>query len=95
MCLLIGQGGTIGALLCTSNFLHPRHSSVPCIMQNTFFTISAIDVDHIDMYPAGAIVSFQGSGGTVVLAKILGPSERGADYRSITYEHSGCMTLPL
>ena len=33
--LLAGQGGVIGALLCTSDFLHPRHSTVPCIMQNT------------------------------------------------------------
>ena len=30
-----GQGGIIGALLCTSGFLHPMHSTVPCIiMQN-------------------------------------------------------------
>ena len=29
-----GQGGIIGALLCTADFLHPRHSTVPCIMQN-------------------------------------------------------------
>ena len=24
VCLLVGQGTLIGALLCTSNFLHPR-----------------------------------------------------------------------
>ena len=91
MCFLVGQGSTIGALLCAPNFLHPRHNTVPCIiMQNTlFFTISAMDVDHIDTYPAGADVNFQRSGDSVVLAKILGPSERGADYRSITYEDSG------
>ena len=35
MLLLAGHGGIIGALLCTSDFLHPRHSTVPCIMQNT------------------------------------------------------------
>ena len=35
MPLLAGQGGIIGALLCTSGFLHPRHSTVPCVMQNT------------------------------------------------------------
>ena len=35
MCLLAEQGGIICALLCTSDFLHPRHSTVPCIMQNT------------------------------------------------------------
>ena len=35
MRLLAGQGGIIDALLCNSGFLHPRHSTVPCIMQNT------------------------------------------------------------
>ena len=33
----VGQGSIIGALLCTSNFLHPGHYTVPCIMQNTWF----------------------------------------------------------
>ena len=33
--LLAGQGGIIGALPCTAAFLHPRHSTVPRIMQNT------------------------------------------------------------
>ena len=31
MHLLLGQGGVIGALLCTSDFLHPRHSTALCI----------------------------------------------------------------
>ena len=35
------------------------------------------------------VVDFQRSDGSIVFAKILGPSERGADYRSITYERSG------
>ena len=30
MCLLAGQGSIIGALLCSSNFLHPRHYTVSC-----------------------------------------------------------------
>ena len=54
-----------------------------------FFAISAMDVEHIDTYTPGTVVSFKRSEGTVVLAKILGPSERGAEYRSITYERSG------
>ena len=29
MCLLVGQGSVFGALPCTSNFLHPRHYTVP------------------------------------------------------------------
>ena len=45
-----------------------------------------MDVDHIDMYSPGAVVNFQCSRGIVVLAKILGPPECGADYGSITYE---------
>ena len=51
VCLLAGLGRIIGALLCTSDFLHPRHSTVPCIMQNTlqFFALSAMDVGHIDL----------------------------------------------
>ena len=36
-----------------------------------------------------AVVNFQPSGGSIVPAKILTPSERGADRRTITYEHSG------
>ena len=31
MCLLAGQDCIIGALLCTSGFLHPRHCTVPCL----------------------------------------------------------------
>ena len=34
MCLLVGQGNIIGALLCTPNFLHARHYTV----QNTQFS---------------------------------------------------------
>ena len=54
-----------------------------------FFAISAIDVDHMNMYPAGAIVNFQRSWGSSVPATILAPSERGADYRTIMHEHCG------
>ena len=43
MHLLAGQGGIICALLCTSDCLHPRHSLVPCMKQNTSaFAFSAI-----------------------------------------------------
>jgi hypothetical protein len=48
-----------------------------------------MDVDRIDPYSRGTVVNFQCSGGSVVLAKILCPSERGADDWSITYEHPG------
>ena len=90
MCLLAGQGSFIGASRCTSNFLHLRHSTVACITQNaSAFAISAMDVDHIDTNSPDAVVSFQCFGGTVVPANILGPSERGADYRSVTYERCG------
>ena len=56
-----------------------------------FFAISAMDVEHIDTYTPGTVVNFKRSEGTVVLAKILDPSEHGAEYRSITYERSGSM----
>ena len=48
-----------------------------------------MDIDHIDTYPAGTVVNFQHSEGSAVLAEFLGPSERGADYRSITFQCSG------
>ena len=48
-----------------------------------------MDIDHIDTYRAGAVVNFKHSGGSIVPAKILGPSEGGVDYRTITYERSG------
>ena len=48
-----------------------------------FFAVSALDVDHIDTYPARAVVNFKRSGGSTVPAKILGPSERGVDDRTI------------
>ena len=50
-----------------------------------------MDVEHIDTYTPGTVVNFKCSEDTAVLAKILGPSERGAEYRSITYERSGSM----
>ena len=43
-----------------------------------FFAISAMDVDHIDTHPARAVVNFQCSGGSIVPAKVPGPSEPGA-----------------
>ena len=43
----------------------------------------------MDTYSPGAVVNFQRSRGSIVLAKILGPSERGAGYLSITYVRSG------
>ena len=62
MCFLVGQGTVVGALLCSSNFLHGRHCTAPCMMQNTqFFAISAMNVDGIDTYAPGAVVNFQRS----------------------------------
>ena len=46
-----------------------------------FFATSAMDVDHIDTYPAGVVVNFQRSGGSIVPAKILSrakPSTKSA-----------------
>ena len=80
VCLLVGQGIVVGALLCASNFLHGRHCTAPCMTQNTFhFTIPAMNVNDIDMYSPGAVVNFQHSDGGILSVKILGPSERGAD----------------
>ena len=65
-----------------------------------FFAFSAMDVEHIDTYTPGTVVNFKRSEGTVVLAKILGPSECGAEYWSITYEWPGsvvthdCASIP-
>ena len=41
-----------------------------------------MDDDHIDAYSPGAVVNFESSRGSIVPAKILGPSELGADSRS-------------
>ena len=96
MCLLVGQGSNICALLCSLCFLHPRHCSGPCsgpcIMQTSqYFAISAMDVEHIDTYTPSTVVNFKRSEGTVVLARIPGPSEHGAEYSSIPYKRSGSM----
>jgi hypothetical protein len=48
-----------------------------------------MNVDDIDTYSPGAYVDFQCSDSSIVSPKILGLSERGADYQSITYERSG------
>jgi hypothetical protein len=48
---------------------------------------------HTHLYTHGMVVNFKRSEGTIVLAKILGPSERGAEDRSITYERSGSMVM--
>ena len=62
------------------------HCCVPQIssMEGTALYPPAMNVDDIDTYSPGAVVSFQRSDGSIVSAKILGPSEPGADYRSIT-----------
>ena len=57
----------------------------------SFFAISGMDVEHVDTYTPSTVVNFKRSEGTVVLAKILGPSERGIEYRSITYARSASM----
>ena len=38
-----------------------------------FFLISAMGVDHIDTYPAGAVVNFKRSGGSIVPTKFWAP----------------------
>ena len=86
MCLLIGRGTVVGALLWILNFLHGRHCTL-YHAQHLFFAVSAMNVDDIDAHSRGAVVNFQCSDGTIVSAKILGPSKR-ANYRSITYERS-------
>ena len=48
-----------------------------------------MNADDIATYSLGAVVNFQRSDGNIVPAKILAPSERGADCRSIAHEHSG------
>ena len=63
------------------------------IVQVCFFffsanSISAINVDHADAYPAGAVVNFSPSDGTVVVAQIQGALEPGTDYQTILYEQS-------
>ena len=63
--------------------------------EHIVFAISAMDVHRIDTYPAGTLVNFQRSGGNALPTKILGPSERGADYWSIKYERSVRMSLLL
>ena len=62
------------------------HKGGGCLRKGEFFAISAMNVDDNDTYSPGAVVNFQRSDGSVVSAKILGLSERGADYWSITYE---------
>ena len=48
-----------------------------------------MNVEDIDTYSPDAVVISQRSDGSIVSAKILGPSERGAHYWSITNERSG------
>ena len=88
MCLLVGQGTVVAALLCTSNFLRGRHCAIPVSCRTLSFPNFAMNVDDIDTYSPSAIVNFQRSDGSIVSAKILGPLERGADFWSITYERS-------
>ena len=74
MRLLAGHGGIIGVLLCTSDFLQPRHYSVPCVMQNTsVFAMSAMDVGHIDTYSPGSDVNGQRSGAILCLPGFWAP----------------------
>jgi len=61
------------ALHCT--LYHGEHFSVS--------QFQAMNVDHVDMHPVVQVVNFQCSGGSIVPATILGPSERGVDYRTI------------
>ena len=49
-----------------------------------------MDINHIDTYSPGTVINFQRSAGSVVLAKILGRSERGADCQSITVLEKAC-----
>jgi hypothetical protein len=55
-----------------------------------FCAMSAMNVDHAGTYPASTFVNFSRSESTVVPAQIQGPSERGIDYQTITYEPWWC-----
>ena len=44
-----------------------------CHAEHLVNVISAMNVDYIDMYPAGAVVNFQCSGGGVVLPRFWAP----------------------
>ena len=57
----------IGPLICFADFV--RMSSL--IGGGGGARNSAMDVDHIDPYPAGALVNFQPSGDSIVPAKIV------------------------
>ena len=54
-----------------------------------FFSILAMIVDDIDTYFPSAVVNFQRLDGSLVSAKIVGPSKCSTDNWSITYECSG------
>ena len=50
MCLLVGQGSIIGALLCTSNFLHPRHCRTFGFSQfQPWMSILVAPVEHVQL----------------------------------------------
>ena len=55
------------------------------------FALSAMDVDRIDTYPAMLLSISNVFRGSIVLAKILDPSKRGADCQTITYERRGAV----
>ena len=88
MCLLAGQGGIIGALLCTSDFLHPRHSTPGTLYHAEHFSFLQFQPWMLIILTRTQLVLLS------ISNKILGPSQRGADSRSITYERSGTAVTP-
>ena len=72
----MGNDGGGGVLLVHSCVLQISciQGTPPCPVSCRtipFFATSAMDVDHIDMYPAGAVVNFQRSGCSIVPPKIV------------------------
>ena len=72
MCLLVGQGSSIGALLY---FKFLASKALHCTLYHVEQLVSQFQhfSDHIETYSPGTVVNFRRSGGFVVLAKILGP----------------------
>ena len=80
------------------------HSNHPCIVSGgvrepslsvlqIYLAGWILDLDHFDTYPAGVVLNLQCFGGGIVPAKILGPSECGADYRSSTMVMHDCAPI--
>ena len=78
--LLWLEKGIVGAFFCSSDFWHPRHSTAPCIMQNTSvfrnfspWMLILLTLTQLVLLSTSNVVNFQCSGGSSVPAKILAP----------------------